>query len=173
MFPNKAIILALLAFLSLPVNGQKKSGGATNTDPEKPCGQGTVWHGDACIVDPCEAGKTVWSESDSECVHVNVEEGDVFTGEKKDDDGLGGGWIFLIVVSCLWVCFVSFVCFLYIEGSEELGFEETLMFTCGPCGFVLGFALFVALLPITAPFAAWFAKPRHVTPMIVGSMFVK
>ena len=152
---------------------------ATNTQVH-PCGQGTVWHVDSCIVNPCDAGKTVWSKLDSECVNVddgistpsfNSSNSSTFTPEAT---GLGGGWIFLIVIACLWVCFF---CTFGIMGGGEA--STSFLMACGPCGLVLAlaggatlFALLVAFLAM-APFFVWCAKPQHVAPMICSSLFIK
>ena len=150
---NKGLALLAFLFSLLPVNGQKESSGATWSEIQATQSRTTT-------------PSSLWSSTTT-----------------TTDAGLGGGWIFLIVVACLWVCFF---CFLAVLTKEHSGdsydpcYSGNMYVACGPCIGVLGlacgaalFALFLALLPFTAPVAAWFAKPRHVTRIIIGSIFVK
>ena len=154
---NKGLALLAFLFSLLPVNGQKESSGATWSEIQATQSRTTT-------------PSSLWSSTTT-----------------TTDAGLGGGWIFLIVVACLWVCFFCFLAVLTKEHSGDTyhvhipgSGDDNMYVACGPCIGVLGlacgaalFALFLALLPFTAPVAAWFAKPRHVTRIIIGSIFVK
>ncbi len=73
------------------------------------CGEGTVWHAEKeqCIVDPCKSSTTVWSEELSMCNDTSSNSSapaPLSSDENDDDNGLGTGWVCLIIGASLWTC---------------------------------------------------------------------